>query len=156
MDGEACRYDVGAVEFLHSYLSGQRSVERRSGAPPPVPWFDAHRERSHVYVRLSEGTLPYLERLRILREVLAPTADRGGYHEDDARQDHFKAVERDWLLTYETAYGHQIRVAFPPADEERAGALTSEAVRAMGCHVVAAQTSRGEPMWTDGPAAEMP
>jgi hypothetical protein len=30
---------------------------------------------------------------------------------------HFKATDRDWLLTYENWYGHGIRVAFPPEDD---------------------------------------
>jgi len=51
-------------------------------------------------------------------------------------RDHFKAVDRDWLLTYENAYGHQIRVAFPPEDEHEARRVVMRAARAMGCTVL--------------------
>jgi hypothetical protein len=144
----ADRYDVRVVGFLHGYLSGDMPVQ--NWAPPPaVPWFEPHRERMHVYLKLSEGDRPYEERLRLLRDALAPTVDRGAWTGDrGARQDHFKAVARDWQLTYETAYGHQIRVAFPPDDEPEARTVMYDAVRAMGCRVESAMTIQGEPVWS--------
>ncbi len=99
---------------------------------------------------LSEGHLPYPDRLRVLRSVLAPTADRGTFDNDrGGRQDHFKAVNRDWLLTYETAYGHQIRVAFAPEDADTVRVVIGEAARAMGCQIVSAQTIAGDLIWVD-------
>ena len=63
-------------------------------------------------------------------------------------QDHFRVVDRDWDLTYETAYGHQLRVAFPPEDEDEVRAVVWAAVHAMGCRVSAALTIDGQPTWT--------
>ena len=133
----AHRYGVGAVELLFGYLSWQHEVEllRR---PPSNPWFDPLRERVQVSFELSDGGLPYVDRLRVLRGVLAPTADRSAWDGGNGlRQDHFKAVDRDWLLTYENAYGHQIRVAFPPEDEDEARFVMMQAARAMGCTLLA-------------------
>jgi hypothetical protein len=106
----ADRYDLGAAEFLLTYLSGQREVNLL-GPAPAVPWFDPFRDRDQAYVRLSEVDLPYVERLRILRETLAPTVDRRSWDDGNCRQDKFKATGRDWLVMYENAYGHQIRAA---------------------------------------------
>ncbi len=146
--GGAHRHELGAVELLYDYLSGQREFELLAAAPA-VPWFDPYRDRSHVYVKLSEGDAPYVERLRILREILKPTADRGAYDGGDGiRQDHFKAIDRDWLLTYENCYGHQIRVAFPPEDDDEARVVMLDAAQAMGCQVLVAMTIEGLPTWS--------
>jgi hypothetical protein len=142
------RHDVGAVDFLYGCLSGRDRVPGLA-EEDPGRWFDAHRDRVQVYMRLSDGERPYDERLRILRAALAPTADRGAFSDGRNRQDHFKAIDRDWLLTYETAYGHQIRVAFPPEDAATARAVVAAAVQEMGCTVLATTTHRGEPTWTD-------
>ncbi|MER5620935.1 SMI1/KNR4 family protein [Streptosporangium sp. NPDC002544] len=141
-------HDVGAVEFLHGWLSGRITTTILPDGVEASPWFEPFREREHVYIKLSEGELPYLERLRILRDALAPTADRGANDDgDDCRQDHFAATDLGWLLTYETAYGHQIRVAFPAEDEGRARVTLFDAVRRMGCQVLSTTTHRGEPVW---------
>jgi len=141
-DGDADRHDLNATGFLVAYLAKQIKHPR----PPQSPYFEPFRERTHVYIGLTEGNLPYEQRLRILRAQLAPTADRGSFSRGDSRQDHFKALGHDWLLTYETAYGHQIRVAFPPEDEARARAAILDAVRAMGCEVLRTTNHRGEPV----------
>lgn len=49
----AYRHELGAVELLYGYLTGQREVEML-GPVPAAPWFDPYRDRSHVYVQLSE------------------------------------------------------------------------------------------------------
>ena len=113
------------------------------------PWFEPFREREYVYIKLSEGESPYLDPLWILRDAPAPTADRGGYRDEDGeRQDHFAATDLGWSLTYETVYDHQIRVAFPPEDEERARVTLFDAARRMGCQVLSTTTRLGEPVWT--------
>jgi hypothetical protein len=144
----AQRFDLGAVDFLHGYLSSRFEVELLR-APPAVPWFDPYRKRVEVYVQLSDGDLPYLEQLRVLREVLAPTADRGNWEGFGQRQDYFKAVDRDGLLTYQNIAGHEIKVEFPPEDEDQARTVILEASRAMGCRVLGA-TRNGEPTGSPG------
>ncbi|MBE1490879.1 SMI1/KNR4 family protein [Plantactinospora soyae] len=141
------RYDTSAVDLLHGHLSGRRPVPGLDGTHP-IPWFDASCERDQVYVRLSDSNRPYPERLHILRAILAPTADRGGSTSEHGRQDHFKVIDRDWLLTYETVYGHQIRVAFPPDDARTARSVITAAAREMGCTVLATTTRNGVPTWT--------
>jgi hypothetical protein len=144
------RSDIGAVDLLHGHLSGRRPIPGLGAETDVAPWFDAFRDRDHVYVRLSAGERAYEERLEILRESLGPTADRGTFLGDDGqRQDHFKAIDRDWLLTYETAYGHQIRVAFPPEDAAAARVAITAAVREVGCTILKTTTHRGEPTWLD-------
>lgn len=56
-------------------------------------------------------------------------------------------MNRDWLVTYETAYGHQIRVAFPPDDAATARAVITAAAHEMGCTVLATTTHNGTPTW---------
>lgn len=143
-------HPVGAVGFLHGWLTGRivTTVFRSRDRDEPAPWFEPYRDLRQVYVRLSDSAVPYDDRLRILRDSLAPTASRGGYERDGSRQDHFAATGRGWRLTYETAYGHQIRIAFPPEDEKQARSLLLDAVGRMGCTVTAITTDRGQPTWT--------
>ncbi|WBB65540.1 SMI1/KNR4 family protein [Micromonospora sp. WMMD812] len=144
--GRCDRYDTGAVDLLYGHLSAHQPTPGL-GETHAIPWFDAARERDHVYVRLSDSDRPYDERLHILRTALAPTADRGNFTGDHGRQDHFKAIDRDWLLTYETAYGHQIRVEFPPDDAATARAVITAAAHEMGCTIRATTTHNGAPTW---------
>lgn len=143
-------FAVGAVEFLHGWLTGdiETMVFSPRDANEPAPWFEPFRELKYVCIKLSDSPIPYPERLQILRDALAPTADRGAYEYDDGRQDHFAATEHGWQLTYETAYGHQIRLGYPPDDEQRARALMLDAVNRMGCKVLTITTRRGQPAWT--------
>ncbi|MEU9503152.1 SMI1/KNR4 family protein [Streptomyces sp. NPDC048196] len=147
-DDEYERFDCGAATFLESWLSGLLTSELLPHDPDLAPWFDAAIPRDHIYLRLGDGALPYAERLQILRAALAPTADRGSYEYDGNRQDHFVATETGWQLTYETAYGHQLRVAFPPADSARARHAVLTAVDRMGCAVQATQTIHGTSSWS--------
>ena len=50
-------------------------------------------------------------------------------------------------MTYETAYGHQIHVAFPPEDDDRARAEILRAAELMGCEVPSAVRIDGTPVW---------
>ena len=146
----ACKYDahaVGAVGFLHGWLTGQISNTVLGDCDEAQPRFDPYQELSHVYLKLSEGQLPYSERLRILHEAVAPTADRGRYQHAHRRQDHFVATALGWRLTYESVYGHRIRVAFPPEDEDRARRTMLDAAARMGCRVLAASSGGGAPVW---------
>ncbi|MEV6490990.1 SMI1/KNR4 family protein [Actinoplanes sp. NPDC051633] len=126
------RHDGGAAAYLLTAVD---------------PWFDQPADLDHVYVRLTDGRLGYDERLRILREALAPTADRGGFRDEDTRQDHFVATDLGWRLTYETAYGHQIRVAYPPEDVVRARETILRTASAMGCHVLSSRRIDGTAVW---------
>ncbi|PBC83847.1 MULTISPECIES: SMI1/KNR4 family protein [unclassified Streptomyces] len=163
-DSDYERFDCGAAAFLDGWISGRLSSELLHHEREAAPWFDAAIERDHVYVRLEEpeeaeeggGGLPYAERLRILRDALAPTADRGGYEYDGRRQDHFVVTDTGWQLTYETAYGHQLRVAFPPADSEAARRAVLAAVDRMGCAVRSFGTVHGTSFWgpSPGPSAD--
>ncbi|MFD5244938.1 SMI1/KNR4 family protein [Amycolatopsis sp. NPDC058340] len=141
------RHALGAVAFLCAYFGGRLDVPLL-GSPPSDPWFDPRRDRTHVYVRLSGGESSFERRLGILRDAVSPTAGRGGHDEGEGnRQYHFKAVARDWLLTYEDCYGHQIRVAFPPEDDGEARAVILAATKAMGCQVLTVTTIEGESVW---------
>ncbi|MBO8191781.1 SMI1/KNR4 family protein [Streptomyces oryzae] len=152
-DNDYERYGCSAAAFLDRWISGQVTSELLPREDDIAPWFDAAIDRDHVYVRLGEGPLPYRERLRILRDALAPTADRGSYAYRGNRQDHFVMTGTGWQLTYETAYGHQLRVAFPPADCEAARAAVLAAVDLMGCPVESIATVHGTSSWE--PRAEV-
>lgn len=141
------RHEMGAVALLEAWLSGRLVTDELSAEPDGV-WFDQLRELKHAYLRLTEGPHPYETRLTILRDALSATKDRGGVVLDDGtRQDHF--ATETWRVTYETACGHQIRVAFPPAEEPAARAALSQAVTLMGCDVRSITDTSGRPQWTD-------
>ncbi|MEV6310056.1 SMI1/KNR4 family protein [Streptomyces sp. NPDC051840] len=152
-DDDYERFDCGAGAFLDGLTSRSIASELLHHDTGLAPWFDPAVELDHVYVRLTEGPRPYPERLRILRDALTPTSDRGGYEHEGARQDHFAVDGRDWLLTYETAYGHQLRAAFPPGESAEARRAVLAAVERMGCQVVSARTVHGTSSWAaEGPA----
>ncbi|MDW6065077.1 SMI1/KNR4 family protein [Streptomyces sp. FXJ1.4098] len=149
-DDDYEEYGPGTADFLEGWITGRIVSEAMPGSHLDLaPWFDSARELAHVYVTLAEGERPYPERLRLLREALAPTADRGGFvsEADGLRQDHFATVEGGWEVTYETAYGHQIRAAFPSEDSERARLAVLGAARLMGCEVLGLSTVHGTVVW---------
>lgn len=126
-DGGTFRYEMGLADLLFGYLSGALEVEPLLPAPPR-PWFDTFRARISVSARLGASERPFEERLRVLRELLAPTADRRNY---EGQANTFKAVERDWLVTYEDTYAHQLRIACPPEDADAARAMIVTATAAL-------------------------
>ncbi|MFF5028190.1 SMI1/KNR4 family protein [Streptomyces collinus] len=141
--------------FVEEWVTGRlRSAVLEDMEPDLAPWFNAFRPRAHRCLRLSEGSRPYGERLRILRDVLAPTLDRGSWESGDGAhgQDHFATADTDWQLTYDRSHPHQIRVSFPPGDRVAARDRLFAAVRLMGCTVLEITTVRGAPLadWDAG------
>jgi hypothetical protein len=130
------RHDVGAVDLLYGYLSGQRPVQMLR--PPPVaPWFEPYRVRRQVIVNMTEGRLPSAEQHQLLREFLSPTADRGAWEGYGDRQDHVKALDRDWLITHNTGRnGHSIWVYCPPEDADQVVGVMRQAAHIMQCRVL--------------------
>ena len=134
----AHRHDVGAVEFLNDYLTGARTAMLLR-PPPPVPWFEPYRERVQVSANLTAASGPPDDLYRRLRAWFGPTAGRavrdGG---DDNRQDSFKALDHDWLVTYNTynrsRHWHSIWIYCAPADADDAKAVLIAAAAAIGCH----------------------
>ena len=147
-------YDCGAAAFLDGWLDGRFRSEIVQFDPEVAPYFDPAVHLDHVYVRLQDPGAPdtpeappYEERLRLLREALAPTVTRGSFAHRGSRQDRFAVTGTHWRLTYETAYEHQIRVAFPPADSARARTAVLDAVARMGCAVRDTQAVHGTSTW---------
>jgi hypothetical protein len=129
----AQRHDIGAAEFLYGYLSGGRKAALLR-PPPPVPWFDPYRQRVAITIALTGGSLPAADRYRRLRSSFGPTVDRAVWDGADGdRQDAFKAVERDWLVTYSQGSWHGVVVQCPSADADQAHAVIHTAAAAMGC-----------------------
>lgn len=149
-DDDHERFDCGAGAFLDGLTSRRIASRLLHHTPELTPWFDPAIEHDHVYVRLGDGTRPYSERLRILRDALAPTSDRGDHEHDGRRQDHFAVDRTGWLMTYETAYGHQLRVEFPRAESEEARRAVRAAAELMGCAILSADTVHGTSSWGSG------
>ncbi|MFB9593546.1 SMI1/KNR4 family protein [Streptomyces racemochromogenes] len=148
-DGDYETIPKSAAEFLEGWSGAQlRSDLLGDMEPDLVPWFTTYHPRTNRCLRLSEGPLPHPERLRVLRDALAPTADRGTWRAEDGRsgQDHFATVDTDWQLTYDMAGPHQIRVSYPPHDHERAQRDMTAAVHRMGCDILAVSTADGIPL----------
>lgn len=138
------RFELTCTGFLHAYFSSQLAIAE-FGPAPDVPWFDPSIDREQVYLKVTGDELPYAQRLQILRQSLGATADRGSWkaseedeEDDEDRQDHFKVIDRDWLLTYETAYGHTIRLAYPAGHESAAKEAIRAATAAMGVTIASA------------------
>ncbi|WP_026402438.1 SMI1/KNR4 family protein [Actinomadura rifamycini] len=143
--------DGGVAAVLTALIERRTASMRDRGADVDGPWFDPRRSDVHVYLRLAEadGAPPYEERLRILRRSLAPTRARGGFANGGARQDHFATADGRWKLTYETAYGHQIRVAYPPAADAQVRGALLPAIEAMGCRIDAVVPVHGTVHWPE-------
>ncbi|MFF7245538.1 SMI1/KNR4 family protein [Embleya sp. NPDC008237] len=142
-------HPMGAAEFVERWTDG-RLVSRllASMEPDLAPWFNTFRPRTHRCLRLSESRFAHPVRLRLLREALAPTVDRGRWESDaeDEWQHHLATVEHDWLLTYEAPHPHTIRVDFPPEDADLILPRLLAAVRHMGCEVLRITTAAGIPL----------
>jgi hypothetical protein len=147
------QFDHDATGFLAGWLEGTLR-SRLLIAPPDVPpWFQPFRERRHAYVVLSESNLPYGDRLRILKDALAPIQERGTALDDEDddgedRQDFFAAIDRDWIITYETAYAHQIRFAYPPEDDNAVLAFATAVAPVIGSRIVRTTGRRGASIWS--------
>ncbi|MEV7401024.1 SMI1/KNR4 family protein [Streptomyces sp. NPDC091267] len=151
-EGRYETHRMGAAEFVEGWSGGRVSSGLLGDMEPDLgPWFSAFRPRIHRCLRLSEGSLPHSERLRLLRAALAPTADRGSWRSEhnEMGQDHFATVDTDWLLTYDASRPHQIRIGFPPEDTEQVRRSLFATVRLMGCRVLEVTTGVGVslPVW---------
>ncbi|KIF00603.1 hypothetical protein PL81_40280 [Streptomyces sp. RSD-27] len=149
--GEYETFPTGTAEFVEGW-TGRHLSSRLLGDMEPdlAPWFNTFRPRIHRCLRLSEGPLPRPESLRILRDALAPTSDRGTWRTEDGQsgQDHFTTTDTDWQLTYDMANPHQIRVSYPPHDHEAVRQHLTTAARLMGCDIFTITTAGGTPLAT--------
>ncbi|MER8237221.1 SMI1/KNR4 family protein [Streptomyces sp. NPDC094049] len=144
-------HTTGAAEFIESWVGGHGGSALFADMEPNLtPWFNTFRPRTHRCLRLSEGLFSHSERLRLLREALAPTTDRGSWRSenDESGQDHFATVDTDWLLTYDASCPHQIRIGFPPEDTEQVHRRLFAAVQLMGCEVLRITTAAGTSLQT--------
>ncbi|WP_200429929.1 SMI1/KNR4 family protein [Streptomyces sp. NE5-10] len=148
------RYEIHpmrAAAFIEGWAGGDFGSGLLMDMEPGLaPWFNAFRPRVHRCLRLSDGSAAHSERLRRLREALAPTTDRGSWcsASDEMRQDHFATVDTDWLLTYDASRPHQIRIGFPPEDSEQVRRRLFAAAQLMGCEVLQITTAAGRPLPT--------
>ncbi|MCE9580278.1 MAG: SMI1/KNR4 family protein [Deltaproteobacteria bacterium] len=127
-------FEGGAVAWLASWLGGARpcALFPRDVARAPVR-FDPWRERVHATVGLRAiDDRGYDERLTALEAALAPAERRGEAGDDEHRQVHLAIADGAWRLTYDTIYGHNLRVAVPPADRASARAAIEAALPAAG------------------------
>ncbi|MEU9309449.1 hypothetical protein [Streptomyces sp. NPDC048256] len=148
-EGRHETHHMGAAEFLAGWVGGHVGSHLLADMEPDLaPWFNTFRPRTHRCLRLSEGPRVPAECLRILRDALAPTVDRGSWDSEDGElgQDHFATVDTDWHLTYDADRPHQIRIAFPPEDGERVRQRLFAAVALMGCEVLQVTTAVGTPL----------
>ncbi|MER5888745.1 SMI1/KNR4 family protein [Streptomyces sp. NPDC001941] len=151
-DGWYETHAMGAAAFLAGWSGGRVSSDLLPGMEADLtPWFNAFRPRIHRCLRLSEGAADPTWHVRRLREALAPTTDRGSWRSEsgDTGQVHFATVGTDWLLTYDVAQPHQIRVGFPPEDSEQVRQRLFAAAELMRCEVLEITTSTGTslPTW---------
>lgn len=125
----------GAAAFLAEWIGG--ATRLLFFEKPPIACFDPWRARVHETLNLSPPTAPFRARLDALLEAFAPTESRGGYGDEagDARQVHFVAQDGKVRVTYDTVYGHNVRLAAPEGEMDAARALIERAVAKTGCRV---------------------
>lgn len=141
-------YDLvegGAVAFLTGWLGGafackvfSDDLDFRDGGGTMRPCFDPWRERTHTTLTLQGTTdAPYATRLEALTRALAPVEMRGSYGDDEEekRQVHWVANGGAWRLTYDTVYGHNVRLAAPADEVDRARGLIAGALAPFGLAV---------------------
>ncbi|MFK3733886.1 SMI1/KNR4 family protein [Streptomyces sp. NPDC088090] len=152
--GNEGRYEthpLSTAAFIEGWAAGRVGSRLLTDMEPGlVPWFNAFRPRLHRCLHLSASPTAHPERLRRLREALAPTTDRGSWRStsDETGQDHFATVDTDWLLTYDASRPHQIRIDFPPEDSEQVRQRLLTAAQLMGCEVLRITTASGRPLST--------
>ncbi|MGP3632500.1 SMI1/KNR4 family protein [Streptomyces sp. 24-1644] len=142
-------HPMGAAEFIKGWARGQVSSSLLVDMEPDLaPWFTAFRPRVHRCLQLSDGPFAHRERLRLLRQALAPTTDRGAWwsEPDGTGQDHFATDGADWLFTYDASCPPQIRADFPPEDRERVRQRLFAAVELMRCEVLRITGAAGTPL----------
>lgn len=133
-------FEGGACALLAAWLGGEHegnflSSREIQNNPDLEPCFDPWRERTHVTINLDgTGLTTYAERLAALIATLGPVEMRGSYgdQEEEKRQVHFVANDGAWRVTYDTVYGHNVRLDAPPAEIDDARARIAKAAAAMG------------------------
>jgi hypothetical protein len=128
------KYDLvegGAAALLVQWLRGQPRLSTIQS--PSFRSFDAWRERVHetIEVKAPAGS-SYGDRLAAILAAFAPVERRGEYgdEEDARRQVHFVAEEGALRITYDTVYGHNVRLAAPSDRIEAARETLARAVAA--------------------------
>ncbi|MFI5843926.1 SMI1/KNR4 family protein [Catenuloplanes sp. NPDC051500] len=138
-------YPTGVAGFLDGWLSGGIADVFPAEFTATAQWFDPARELAHATVGLSLSNLPpYEVRLAALLEALAPARLLMTTGPDAARQDRIGAADGRWRVLYETAYRHQIRFAFPPADAGRVREAAQRAAPLMGCRLNSSRDDFGD------------
>jgi len=130
------RYDLvehGAAAFLAQWIGGETKLALFP--EPEVRSFDPWRARAHATIPFSTPTIPFDARLHALMAAFAPVEMRGSYgeDEDEKRQVHFVADGGAIRVTYDTVYGHNVRLAAPEASMDAARARIERALAATGC-----------------------
>jgi hypothetical protein len=95
----------------------------------------------------------YARRLAILQRELAPSVARGGFGDSRSarRQVHFRATADRWHVTYDSVYGHNIRLAVPRGTLAQANERRAKVVAAMGCRIRLVQASPARGVGTRSP-----
>ncbi len=132
------KYDLvegGAAAFLLAWISG---AEKLRCPKPTFTSFDAWRERAHVTLKLSAPQSSFEARLSALLAAFPDAERRGEYgeEEDEKRQVHFVAHTGSCRVTYDTVYGHNVRLAAPAEELDAARARIERAFAAVGCTIL--------------------
>lgn len=132
--GEA--YDLvegGAAAFLATWLGGQERF--RTMAAPEFRSFDPWRARVHETIEVkAPAEATFGARLAAIRAAFAPLEHRGAYGDEgsSARQVHFVADGGAIRVTYDTVYGHNVRLAAPAERIDDVRATLERAVASFG------------------------
>ncbi len=130
------KYDLvegGAAAFLVQWLDARRPFATMNS--PTFRCFDAWRARVHetIAVNAPVGS-SFDDRLAAILAAFAPVERRGEYGEEGSarRQVHFVAEAGAIRVTYDTVYGHNVRLAAPEDRIEVGRAALARAVATFG------------------------
>jgi hypothetical protein len=153
-DGHTYSHPGGSVDFLAAWLGGALGLApfgEDAATAAAAAWFeewrDLERETVHLEVVAAvsgESAGGYAERLAILQRELAPSVARGAFgdFDNERRQVHFRATADRWHVTYDSVYGHNIRLAVPRGTLAQANERLARVIEAMGCRIRLVQPAR--------------
>jgi hypothetical protein len=130
------KYDLvegGAAAFLAQWLGGQTRF--RTMDAPDFRSFDPWRARVHETIEVkAPAATTFDTRLAAILAAFAPVERRGAYGDEGSpkRQVHFVAEGGAIRLTYDTVYGHNVRLAAPEEGIDDARAKLARAVASFG------------------------
>jgi hypothetical protein len=130
---EASVVEGGAAAFLSGWIGGGIQVD--GFATPERRTFDPFVERVGKTLIIGGPKGEFDDRVAAIVAELAPVDTRGGFESPQGRQAHLVCADGKVRVTYDTLYGHNVRLAAPEAMFDEFRARLERVLAATGCTV---------------------